>query len=340
MTGELCVSILGGGSFGTAIANIVAGNGHRTWLWMRDEARAQKCQGARENAEYIPGLHLHDNLTVTANLQECLNISDVIVISVPSKSFREVVRKASQYIKKHSVVISTTKGIDGNGFYLMSQVLEQELDALNVRIGVISGPNFALEIAQNQYTGTVIASEHEEVNQLVQKVFSSSTFRVYGNRDCYGVELGGVLKNIYAIITGIASALGCGHNTIAMLLTRALAEMGRIGRSLGADPATFLGLSGMGDLFLTCTSDLSRNYRLGYAVGSGQNLETALREIGQVAEGVNTLEIVKQKADALGIYMPLVSGLYAILFEGRDIPTVVDGLMSGEMNSDVDQGGQ
>ena len=340
MTRELRVAILGGGSFGTALSNIVATNGHNTWLWMRDEDRAKKCQRERENPEYLPGYALHENLCISSDLNACVDGSDVVVISVPSKSFREVAKKAAPLMRPQAIVISTTKGIeaDDKGFYLMSQVLEQELN--NAKIGVISGPNFAQEIVQNQYTGTVIASKHEDVTNTVQKVFSSSTFRVYSNHDCYGVELGGVLKNIYAIVTGMATALGCGHNTIAMLLTRGLAEMGRIGRKLGADPATFLGLAGMGDLLLTCTSDLSRNYRVGFAVGSGKSLEQAVAEIGQVAEGVNTLKVIKQKADELDVYMPLVNGLYAILFEDRNILEVVDKLMTGEMSSDVDlQGG-
>lgn len=339
MTRALSVAILGGGSFGTAISNIVATNGHQAFLWMRDAERAEHCQRTRENPEYLPGYKLHDNLTVSADLAACARDKDIVVISVPSKSFREVARKASAHIRKGSMVISTTKGIEADGFYMMSQVLQQEVK--DVEVGVLSGPNFAQEIIQNQYTGTVIASTSEELINCVREVFSSSTFRVYRSHDPYGVEIGGVLKNIYAIITGLASALGCGHNTIAMLLTRGLAEMSRMGRKLGAKPDTLLGLAGMGDLILTCTSDLSRNYRVGYAVGKGKSLAEAVAEIGQVAEGVNTLEIVKQKADELNVYMPLVTGLYAILFEGRNILEVVGGLMTGEMSSDVDlQGGQ
>lgn len=334
MTRALNVAILGGGSFGTAISNIVASNGHNAWLWMRDAERAEKCQRTRENPEYLPGFVLHENLHVNADLEECTRESDIVVISVPSKSFREVARKVSPHVREGAMVISTTKGIDTDGFFLMSQVLAQEIN--DVKIGVLSGPNFAQEIIQNQYTGSVIASTSEDLIDCVRKVFSSSTFRVYRSHDPYGVELGGVLKNIYAIITGLANALGCGHNTIAMLLTRGLAEMSRMGHKLGAQSGTLLGLAGMGDLILTCTSDLSRNYRVGYAVGSGKTLEQAVAEIGQVAEGVNTLKIVKEKADELNVYMPMVNGLYAILFEGRDILEVVGGLMTGEMSSDVD----
>src|SRR5690606_5607753 len=204
------------------------------------------------------------------------------------------------------------------------------------RIGVLSGPNFAKEIVQQQQTGTVIASEDESVITCVQGVLRSESFRVYANHDRYGVELGGALKNIYAIICGMAAALGAGQNTQAMLLTRSLAEMGRFAKVMGANPMTFLGLAGVGDLILTCTSDLSRNYRVGYALGQGKPLEQVVEGLGQVAEGVNTLRQTKQKADEMGIYMPLVSGLYEVLFEGKSIAAVVRQLMLGEQSHDVE----
>lgn len=328
------ITVLGGGSFGTAVANIIASNGNSTFLWMRNAERAATCQVQRENPEYLPGYKLHDNLTVTADLAGALQQSDMVVVSVPSESFREVVRQAAPYIRPDTIVVSTTKGIEEQGFTLMSQILEQELTG--VRIGALSGPNFAKEIIQHQPTGTVIASEDERVRVSVQQVLSSRTFRVYANRDRYGVELGGALKNIYAIVSGMAAALGCGHNTSAMLLTRSLAEMSRFANEMGANSMTFLGLAGVGDLILTCTSNLSRNYRVGYALGQGKSLETALDEVGQVAEGVNTLKIVKHKADAMDVYMPLATGLYAVLFEQRDIEAVVQRLMTGEMSQDVD----
>lgn len=332
------VAVLGGGSFGTAIANIVSTNGHNTHLWMRDVARAERCQAQRENAEYLPGYRLHDNLVVSSDLEASLLDCDVVVIAIPSKSFREVARRIAPLIKPKTIVISTTKGIEEVGFTLMSQVLEQELN--DVRIGVLSGPNFAKEIIENHFTGSVVASEDDALCKNVQGLFSSKTFRIYSNHDRYGVELGGALKNIYAIISGMAAAMGTGSNTMAMILTRSLAEMGRLARELGADSMTFLGLAGMGDLILTCTSDLSRNYRVGYAIGQGRELDDILRELGQVAEGVSTLRSVKAKAEELGVYMPLVTGLYGILFEKKDILTVVQGLMTGEMASDVDlQGG-
>lgn len=334
MSKVLKVAVLGGGSFGTAIANIISCNHHHTYLWMRSEDQARECQTARQNNRYLPGYVLHEELIITADLALAVKDSDLVFVSIPSHSFRHVVCLLKPYLSASAIVISTAKGIEPEGFTLMSQILEQELPGHP--IGVLSGPNFAKEIVQQQQTGTVIASEDDGVINCVQETLCSASFRVYANHDRYGVELGGALKNIYAIICGMAAALGAGQNTRAMLLTRSLAEMGRFAQLLGADPMTFLGLAGVGDLILTCTSDLSRNYRVGFALGQGKKLDEIVSNLGQVAEGVNTLRQVKQKADDLGVYMPLVSGLYAVLFQDKAINAVAHSLMMGEQNYDVE----
>lgn len=328
------VAVLGGGSFGTAVANIIATNGIDTFLWMRDKQRALTCQQSRENANYLPGYHFSNQLTATSDFEKAVVNSDVVFISVPSPSFREIAKKVAPLLKKDAMVVSTTKGIEAEGFTLMSQILEQELPG--VAIGCLSGPNFAKEIIQKQLTGTVIASEDDRLTESIPRILSSDTFRVYVNHDRYGVELGGALKNMYAIMAGMAAAVGVGHNSTAMLLTRALAEMSRLAQRLGADPMTFLGLSGVGDLILTCTSDLSRNYRLGYAVASGKTIQEAMDEIHQSVEGVNTVQLVKRKSEEVGVYMPLVSGLYAVLFEQQPMTQVMRNLMLGEKNTDVE----
>ncbi|WP_317932596.1 NAD(P)H-dependent glycerol-3-phosphate dehydrogenase [Halioxenophilus sp. WMMB6] len=328
------IAVLGGGSFGTAIANFTATNGHQVYQWMRSADQAAAVNATRENERYLPGYQLHPALQVTADLQQALDAAEIVFVSIPSKSFRAVVRQMKPYLAPTAMVISTAKGLEPDGFVLMSQILEEELPGQ--AIGVLSGPNFAKEIVQKQQTGTVIASDNDALIEKVQAVLSSPSFRVYANHDRYGVELGGALKNIYAIVTGMAAALGCGSNTQAMLLTRSLAEMGRFAQALGANPMTFLGLAGVGDLILTCTSDLSRNYRVGFAIGQGKSLEQAIAEIGQVAEGVNTLKIIKSKADQLGVYMPLVSGLHAVLFEHKPVAEVAASLMQGEQNYDVE----
>jgi len=336
MSKRLKVAVLGGGSFGTAIANIISCNNHQTYLWMRSSEQAEVCQAARQNARYLPGYMLHEQLNITSDLALAVTDADLVFVSIPSHSFRAITQQLKPMLCKDTMVVSTAKGIEpeGDGFTLMSQILEEELP--RHQIGVLSGPNFAKEIVQQQQTGTVIASESEAVISRVQQTLKSSTFRVYANHDRYGVELGGALKNIYAIICGMAAALGAGHNTQAMLLTRSLAEMGRFAQMMGANPMTFLGLAGVGDLILTCTSDLSRNYRVGFALGQGKPLDEIVASLGQVAEGVNTLRQVKQKADELQVYMPLVSGLYAVLFQQKAIADVARGLMVGEQADDVE----
>ncbi|WP_096084884.1 NAD(P)H-dependent glycerol-3-phosphate dehydrogenase [Agaribacterium haliotis] len=328
------IAVLGGGSFGTAIANMAAVNRLETWLWMRDPERAQQTQSLRVNQRYLPDYPLADALHISAELEQVVAGADIVFVSVPSKAFRDVAKKVAPLIGEGTPVVSTTKGIEIESFSLMSQILEEEIP--QAHIGVLSGPNFAREMVKGQITGSVIASSHDDVQAQVQDIFSSSSYRIYRNSDSFGVELAGALKNIYAIVSGMAEALGTGKNTQAMLLTRSLAEMGRFSRELGADPLTFLGLAGVGDLILTCTSDQSRNFRAGKALGEGKSLEQAVADIGQAVEGINTLKTVYAKAKELDVYMPLVQGLYAIVFEGQNIRRVVSRLMTGEMSYDVD----
>jgi glycerol-3-phosphate dehydrogenase (NAD(P)+) len=328
------VAVIGGGSFGTAVANLIAENGHPVSLWMRNEALAAEINTSHCNTDYLPDFTLSQNITASCSLEHSLAKASLVFMSVPSKSCREMAKAVAQYIHPDAKVISTTKGIEADSFKLMSQVLAEELSAQS--IGVLSGPNLAKEIMAKQLTGSVIASENEELISLVQDTLSSSLFRVYSGSDMYGVELGGALKNIYAIMAGLAKALDVGENTIGLLLTRSLAEMSRFAVPMGANPRTFIGLAGVGDLFVTCLSPLSRNYRVGYALGQGKSLEEVVAELGQVAEGVNTLSLVKHKADELDIYMPLTQGLYEVIYGGQTLNEVIESMMSGEQNQDVE----
>ncbi len=328
------VAIIGGGNFGTAIANIIASNGFVTHLWMRDEQQVADCIRLRENRRYLPGHLLNERVLPTCDMSLAMARSGITFMSVPSASFREVSAQLALHTAADDIVISATKGIQAEGFQLMSQILE-ELVPTN-RIGVLSGPNLAEEIAEGQYTGTVIASHDPTVCETVQQILRSETFRVYVNADVYGVELGGALKNIYAIVCGLAAGLGVGQNTVSMLITRSLAEMSRLAVSLGANPFTFLGLAGVGDLLVTCTSPLSRNYQLGYRVAQGVSLQEAQEDLNKLAEGVNTLRVVSAKARELEVYMPLCSGLARVLFEGDDLGHVVNELMTGGQPVDVE----
>lgn len=328
------VAVLGGGSFGTIIANMVAENGYRVIHWMRDQSRVDEILATGENSRYLPGYKLSEGLQPTTDLQSAIEGADLIFVSIPSSSFRAVIQSASQWLKPDQMVVSTTKGIEAQTFSLMSEILRDELP--QGRVGVLSGPNLAKEVAQRQLTATVVASEDTELRDVVQKVLHSVYFRVYASDDTYGVELGGTLKNIYAIAAGLSAAMGVGENTKSMLMTRSLAEMSRFAVCLGANPMTFIGLAGVGDLIVTCMSPLSRNYRVGYALGEGKTLDESVAALGQVAEGVNTLKQVKSKAQEMEVYMPLVWGLYEVVFNNAPVAEIVKTLMLNEQSTDVE----
>ncbi|GAB3473782.1 NAD(P)H-dependent glycerol-3-phosphate dehydrogenase [Azotobacter salinestris] len=327
------IAVLGGGSFGTALANLLAENGQAVRLWMRDPEQAEAIRTQRENPRYLKGVKVLPGVEPVIDLAATVAGSELIFVVLPSSALRQALQPVSALLAG-KMLVSTTKGIEAQSFKLMSQIIEEIAPA--ARIGVLSGPNLAREIAEHALTATVIASEDEALCRAVQAVLHGRTFRVYASGDRFGAELGGALKNVYAIMAGMAAALGMGENTKSMLITRALAEMTRFAARLGANPMTFLGLAGVGDLIVTCTSPKSRNYQVGYALGQGLSLEEAVARLGEVAEGVNTLRVLKAKAEELGVYMPLVAGLHAILFEGRTLAQVIEALMTGEPKTDVD----
>nr|WP_312973259.1 NAD(P)H-dependent glycerol-3-phosphate dehydrogenase [Pseudomonas sp.] len=333
MTQQQPIAVLGGGSFGTAIANLLAQNGHRVLHWMRDPVQAEAIRTHRENPRYLKGVKVLDGVEPTTDLAAALQACELAFVALPSSALRQVLQPVSGLLAGKQLV-STTKGIEAQTFKLMSEIIEEV--APQARIGVLSGPNLAKEIAAHTLTATVVASEDEALCRTVQEVLHGRTFRVYASADRFGVELGGALKNVYAIIAGMAAALGMGENTKSMLITRALAEMTRFAVHLGANPMTFLGLAGVGDLIVTCSSPKSRNYQVGFALGEGLSLQEAVERLGEVAEGVNTIKVLKAKAEELQVYMPLVAGLHAILFEGRTLDQVIEALMRAEPKTDVD----
>ncbi len=328
------VAVLGGGSFGTVIGNIAARNRSTVKLWLRNAGRAESINTRQENSDYLPGYRLNRRLSATTDLSAAVTDADIVFVAVPSGSFREVVRAVADRIAPDTVVISLTKGIEAGGFKLMSQILREELPGNP--IGVLSGPNLAREIAASQVTGSVIASELPYVTSLIHDLLHCRTFLVYSSHDMFGVELGGALKNVYAILAGVGAALEFGENTVGILLTRSLAEMSRFAVHMGANPMTFLGLAGVGDLFVTCSSPLSRNYRVGFAIGKGQPLDEVLRDMDQVAEGINTLRLLKEEADRREVDMPLVQALHQILYKHRQVVDVFNDMMSTEESQDVE----
>lgn len=333
MSSNLSVAVIGGGSFGTALANLIAQNGHEVVLWMRDPEQAEAVRRYRHNPRYLKDLEIHGGVQPSTDLSAALNNSELVFVVLPSSALRKVLQPVAALLAG-KILISTTKGIEADSFMLMSQIIKEI--APKARIGVISGPNLAAEIAAGAPTATVVASEDEALCLRVQEVLHGPSFRVYASRDRVGAELAGALKNVYAIMAGMAAALNLGENTKAALITRGLAEMTRFALTQGAKPATFFGLAGVGDLIVTCSSSKSRNFQVGYALGQGHSLEEAVNRLGEVAEGVNTLRVLKSKAEQSQVYMPLVAGLYEILFNGRTLGQVLETLMGTEPKEELD----
>ena len=329
----LKIAVLGGGSFGTAMANLSSKNGCEVTLWVRDKRSVKSMQKTHINKKYLPDHKLDERLQFTHDLQAAVKGKDLIFVAVPSAAFRETLQKIAPFISAQAIV-SLTKGMEKDTFALMSDVIADELP--NVAFGVMSGPNLAKEIMNNMPSATVIASQSAALRLAVQTALHSAFFRVFASDDLIGVELGGALKNIYAIAMGMAAAYDIGENTKAMILTRALAEMSRFGVQAGANPLTFLGLSGVGDLYATCSSTLSRNYQIGNMLGRGMSLDQAIKKLGQTAEGINTIQQVNEKAMKAGIYMPITHALHDIIYEDKAPLGVALNLMEAGFRSDVE----
>lgn len=330
------VAVLGGGSFGTVLANIAASNGSDVSLWVRDSEQALRINSEGANTDYHPELQLSSNIEASEKLDEVVNNASIVLIATPSLIFETIVQRITPYIQEGAHIISCTKGIKLDPFRSMSDIISANINSNTNSVGVLSGPNLAREIAEKKIAGTVIASSSNELIRDVKTTLSSDTFKVYSSNDVQGVELAGALKNIYAIICGMADSLNVGENAVGLILTRSMAEMSRFAVAKGADPITFLGLSGMGDLVATCTSNLSRNFQLGFNLGSGLSLEESKDKVGQVAEGIRTLEVIKNESTRLNINMPLVDSLYNIIYKESSANTLINDLVNNPHEVDVE----
>ena len=337
MTNNIHVAVLGGGSFGTVLANIAASNGYQVRLWVRDADQALRINSEGANATYHPELKLSDNITADDNLASVVKESQYILVATPSIIFEEVISRLEPLIGCAVTVISCTKGIKPEPFRTMTDIINQHLGhVIGSRIGALSGPNLAKEIAEEKVAGTVIASGDESINIEIKSMLSSKTFKVFSSHDIQGVELAGALKNIYAICCGIAHAKLVGENALGFIVTRSMAEMSRFAVAKGADPITFLGLAGMGDLMATCTSKLSRNFQLGELIAEDFSLIDAKAKVGQVAEGARTLEVVYHEANKMNVSMPLVNSLYKILYSDSSSDQLMKDLLDHPNEVDVE----
>jgi glycerol-3-phosphate dehydrogenase (NAD(P)+) len=312
------VAVIGAGSWGTALSIVAARNNHVVRLWAREEQVAQVIRRARKNPLYLTEFEIPDNVTPTTQLDQALAGAEYCLLVVPSHAMRSVVQRVRNHLEPDTVLICASKGIENGSLMRMSEVVSDVLGPrFDPHLVALSGPSFAREVALGDPTAIVAASRSIEWARQVQIEFSSHGFRIYTNTDVSGVELGGAVKNVVAIAAGVVRGLGFGHNSVAAIITRGLAEMTRLALAHGARVETLAGLAGLGDLVLTCTGALSRNRRVGIELGKGRKLHDILAEMIEVAEGVNTTKAVYELGSRLNIEMPITSSIYALLYEDK-----------------------
>ncbi|MBA4543126.1 MULTISPECIES: NAD(P)H-dependent glycerol-3-phosphate dehydrogenase [Thermoactinomyces] len=332
------IAVLGAGSWGTVLAKVLADNGHQVELWARREELAAEITLKHTNEKYLPGIKLPAELTATSSLAEALSGKEVVVFVVPSHSMREIAREVGGLIAPGALVVHAVKGFEIDTWKRMSEVLLEELgESFAERITVLSGPSHAEEVIKKCPTTVVVASPGQETAEQVQMMFMNRYFRVYTNPDVIGVEVGGALKNIIALASGLVDGLGFGDNAKAALMTRGLAEIARLGSAMGAKPITFVGLAGVGDLVVTCTSRHSRNWRAGHKISQGKKLPEVLAEMGMVVEGIKTTKAAHALARRYDVEMPIAAQLYEVLFAGKEPALAVKELMGRGRTKELEE---
>ncbi len=336
MKSNLKIAVVGAGSWGTALAVLLAGKGYSVDLWGHRTEHVATLKRDRQNGKFLPGIDFPLELQPVDNLQKAIEGTAIIVMAVPSHSYRQVFIEMLPFLSAHCRIISAVKGIENKTLMTMTQIMGQvlkinNLEYKNIELGVLSGPSFAKEVAKKVPTAVTIGFENLQTAKDIQQVFVTDFFRVYASRDIIGLEISAALKNIIAIGAGVCDGLGYGLNTRAALITRGLAEIQRLGTALNAEPATFSGLSGLGDLLLTCTGDLSRNRTVGLRLGEGKSLDEIKSEMNMVAEGIKTTQSVYDLAKKLQIEMPILEQVYNIIYLGKNCAEAVRDLLSREL---------
>ena len=329
------IAVIGGGSWGTSLAFLMADHGRNVSLWVYEKELAGTINERHENILFLPGISLSPKIRATASLDEAVKDAEAVLFVVPSHVARSVLMKLEPVLPPSTPLISATKGIENETLLLMSQVMEEILPASRSHIAVLSGPSFAKEVCQRHPTAVSLAAKNHDLAVRLQPLFITPYFKTFTTTDILGVQLGGALKNVIALAAGGADGLGFGHNTRAALISRGLAEIIRLGRAMGADPKTFSGLSGLGDLILTSTGALSRNRTVGYQIGLGVKLPEILKEMKMVAEGVQTARAAHHLAKKHGVRMPIVQEIYSVLFEDKDPHQAVTDLMESAAGDEV-----
>ena len=328
------IGVIGGGSWGTALAILLANKNNEVHIWVRNELQLKQMKELRENKKYLPGVFIPDEIVVTNDISKVIYNKELIVLAVASHGIRESLNEGKKDFNKEQVIVNVAKGIENDTLLRISEIVEEILP--NNPYGVLSGPSHAEEVAKNVPTTVVSASNDEKVAKYIQDIFMTPYFRVYTNPDVIGVELGGSLKNVIALGAGISDGLGYGDNTKAALMTRGIIEMGRLGEKMGASPITFSGLAGIGDLIVTCTSMLSRNRRAGILIGQGQSLDEATKNVGMVVEGIKTTKSAYELAKKNNVIMPITNEIYNVLYNGEDVRKSVYNLMLRDKKPEIE----
>ncbi len=336
--GSIKVGVVGAGSWGTALANLLAVKGYIVHWWVFEKDLCQQLEQTRENSVFLPGITLSENLRPTNDMALTVEDKDLVLVVVPSHVMRAVTLQMADHIGPHTILVSASKGIENDTLLTMDGVISQALGGIgDERFAVLSGPSFAREVAQGLPTVVTVASKSLECAQKVQHVFATPNFRVYTHNDVIGVELGGSVKNVIAIAAGMVDGMGLGLNTRAALITRGMTEIRRLGLAMGAHPRTFTGLAGIGDLVLTCTGDLSRNHTVGKKIGAGMKLREVLADMRMVAEGVKTASSVYALSLKLGVEMPISHAIYHILYQDLAPRDALYQLMTRDLKSELDE---
>ncbi len=332
---KLKVGLLGGGSWGTTVASLTAKNAP-TKMWARNMETVDEINKFHRNEKYLPGAKLTKSLQATHSIKEAVQDADVIVMGIPSQSFRHVLEEAKPYIRPWIPIVSLSKGLERGTKMRMTEIIESIMPGHPA--GVLTGPNLAREIIAGQAAASVIAMVDDTIAVALQKVFRTGLFRVYTNEDVVGCELGGSLKNVIAIAAGMGDGAGAGDNTRAAVITRGLAELTRLGVAMGGQPATFAGLAGMGDLVATCISTLSRNRHVGFQLGKGRSLDEIIEEMSMVAEGVKTCGVVRELSREYGVEMPITEEVYKVVNDGNSAAQAFRGLLRHKTGSEAEPG--
>lgn len=329
------IAIVGSGSFGTSVAVLLGKKEYDVYLYSRNEKLMQDIKKKKENTRYLKGIKIPDKVFPTSSLEEAISDAEIIVLAVPSQGIREVCNNIKDITDSNKIIVNLSKGIENDTLLTMSNVISEVLK--NAKVVVLSGPSHAEEVSKEVPTTVVVSSKDKKASEYVQDIFMTSNFRVYINNDLIGVELGAAVKNVIALAAGISDGIGYGDNAKAALMTRGIVEIGRLGVALGANPVTFAGLSGIGDLIVTCTSMHSRNRRAGILIGQGKTMEEAVKEVNMVVEGISATKSTYNLAKKVHVTMPIVESLYKVLFEGKDAKEAVTRLMTRAKSHETEE---